>query len=225
MLDDGAAGMWLIKHTGGTTVVQDPEDAKYPSMPLNCLSRVDVHHVAALADMASLIQHLVGQPITEEVIMDRQDRSRAEIEVEIASDNPGALDRLLAIGEPTMLSCPDCHGVLMDIKEGTGVCYRCHTGHGYSEDSLRAAIAEDVEDTTSQAIRSLHEFRFVYEKQGHQLLADGQKELGQQFLDKAQQARERARVLFEDHGSWAIPAAGETGLQGSLPPEKEPQKE
>src|SRR4051812_7559247 len=35
MLDDGAAGLWDIAVHGGKTIVQDPEEAKFPGMPSN----------------------------------------------------------------------------------------------------------------------------------------------------------------------------------------------
>jgi chemotaxis response regulator CheB len=34
MLDNGTSGMWAIKRSGGTCVVQDPNEAEYPEMPL-----------------------------------------------------------------------------------------------------------------------------------------------------------------------------------------------
>src|SRR5262245_13630253 len=33
LLDDGAVGLHVIKHEGGIAVVQDPNDAMFPSMP------------------------------------------------------------------------------------------------------------------------------------------------------------------------------------------------
>lgn len=33
-LDDGAAGLGIIKDEGGITVVQDPTDASHPDMPI-----------------------------------------------------------------------------------------------------------------------------------------------------------------------------------------------
>jgi two-component system chemotaxis response regulator CheB len=59
-LDDGAAGLAEIKLHGGTTVVQDPEDAQYPSMPAHAIERVAVDHVVPLDEMAALIVELVS---------------------------------------------------------------------------------------------------------------------------------------------------------------------
>lgn len=43
--DDGTAGLWQIQHRGGTTVVQDPSDAEFGSMPRNAMDHVAVDHV------------------------------------------------------------------------------------------------------------------------------------------------------------------------------------
>ncbi|RYG86497.1 MAG: chemotaxis protein CheB [Alphaproteobacteria bacterium] len=42
MLDDGTPGMGAIKACGGTTIVQDPTEAKAASMPLSVIRHVDV---------------------------------------------------------------------------------------------------------------------------------------------------------------------------------------
>jgi two-component system chemotaxis response regulator CheB len=35
LLDDGVAGLWEIQQQGGTTIVQDPEEAAYRDKPEN----------------------------------------------------------------------------------------------------------------------------------------------------------------------------------------------
>lgn len=37
LMDDGTAGMWVIKKCDGTCIVQDPYEAGYPEMPLSVL--------------------------------------------------------------------------------------------------------------------------------------------------------------------------------------------
>ena len=55
MLDDGTPGLQAIKSRGGTTVVQDPDDAVESSMPRSALRFVDVEHCVPLALMPALL--------------------------------------------------------------------------------------------------------------------------------------------------------------------------
>jgi two-component system, chemotaxis family, protein-glutamate methylesterase/glutaminase len=59
LLDDGAAGLWEIKRKGGLAVVQKPEDAAFPGMPMNAMRYVDVDHAVPLAEMGRLISSLI----------------------------------------------------------------------------------------------------------------------------------------------------------------------
>jgi two-component system, chemotaxis family, protein-glutamate methylesterase/glutaminase len=154
-LDDGTSGLDVIKRLGGTALVQDPEEALYPSMPRSAIDHVAVDHVVPLAEIAPLLTDLTSTlkepgpalPVPEAV----------EIEVKIAkSENPvdAGLER---IGEPSRFACPECHGVLLRFKDGKRVRFRCHTGHAYSADSLVAAVNEGVEDALWNAVRALEE--------------------------------------------------------------------
>ena len=60
MLDDGTFGLQAIKQWGGTAVVQDPDDAAEPSMPLSALQNVEVDHCVPLSDMAALLTSLTS---------------------------------------------------------------------------------------------------------------------------------------------------------------------
>src|SRR5215218_1177859 len=42
LLDDGCSGMWNIKRQGGIAIVQDPEEAIFPSMPQNVMQYTEV---------------------------------------------------------------------------------------------------------------------------------------------------------------------------------------
>lgn len=57
-LDDGAAGLLAIQQCGGITVVQDPKDALYPSMPQSALELVDTDYCLPLAEIGPLLTQL-----------------------------------------------------------------------------------------------------------------------------------------------------------------------
>jgi two-component system chemotaxis response regulator CheB len=57
-LTDGTAGLMAIKHSGGLTVVQDPDEALFPGMPRSALRHVPVDYCLPLRLMAPLLVHL-----------------------------------------------------------------------------------------------------------------------------------------------------------------------
>ncbi len=58
-MDDGAAGLAVIKAAGGATVVQSPEDAQYPGMPTSALANVSVDAVVPSKLMGETIAAIV----------------------------------------------------------------------------------------------------------------------------------------------------------------------
>jgi len=66
MLNDGTAGFWEIRKHGGITIVQDPAEATYPSMPDEAMKDVPVHYCLSVAEIGSkLVQLVNGHPADE----------------------------------------------------------------------------------------------------------------------------------------------------------------
>ena len=60
-------------------------------------------------------------------------------------------------GKPSMLTCPDCGGALMEVEDGPLLRFRCHVGHAYSPASLVEAQGETFEQALWMALRTHNE--------------------------------------------------------------------
>jgi hypothetical protein len=60
-------------------------------------------------------------------------------------------------GNPSVFACPECHGVLWELREGNLVQFRCRVGHSYGSDSLVMELSQASEAALWAALRALEE--------------------------------------------------------------------
>ena len=199
MLDDGTSGMWSVKRLGGLTVVQEPEEALYSSMPDNVLINVDVDYRLPLAAIPALLSRLSQEtvPVPSKPGLLPDEEKLMEAEIGIAAQESAFELKILEMGQLTPLTCPECNGALVSIQEGKIIRYRCHTGHAFTASTLLAETTKVVEESFWKAIRSLEETVILLEQSGRQFAAGGNEEAAQLFFEKAQETRERARMTHD----------------------------
>jgi two-component system, chemotaxis family, protein-glutamate methylesterase/glutaminase len=190
-LDDGTAGMWAIKQLGGTTIVQDPAEALFSSMPQSAIDHVQVDHVVPLARIPPLLVELTSLPVPERTMPVPE---LMNVEVKIAMENNPIDAGFERMAEPSRFACPECHGVLLQIKEGTLTRFRCHTGHAYSVASLLAAISEGIEEGLWIAIRALEEGQLLMGRMAEHVRSHDAAE-AQQLCDRADEAKRHSDML------------------------------
>jgi two-component system chemotaxis response regulator CheB len=171
-LDDGTAGLWAIKERGGIAVVQDPADAQAPGMPASALANVDVDHRVPLREMAQTIVQLVRTSVREDRIGSVSEIM--DIENRIALDEGGLEAGVLKLGTPSPLTCPECHGVLLERKEGGMARFRCHTGHAFALGTLFAEVNDAIEASLWSALRAIDEHVMLMQRGLAHLVAQGE---------------------------------------------------
>jgi two-component system chemotaxis response regulator CheB len=152
MLNDGAAGLSAIKSCGGTAVVQHPLDAEADQMPLAALEAVVPDHVVGVEGLARLLTGIVA---TDAKAWDCPSESLA-LEVEIAMGKRLGAHNLTRIAQPSAISCPDCHGVLSEMRDQRPLRYRCQIGHAYTAEAL-ASHTDEVDEAVRIAMRVMEE--------------------------------------------------------------------
>jgi two-component system chemotaxis response regulator CheB len=191
-LDDGTSGLWTVKQLGGTAIVQDPQEALAPSMPQSAMQHVRADHVVGAEEIAPLLVRLVSTPA------DLQEGDRAvpediNIEVEIANADSAMEAGVLKLGSPSNYGCPECHGVLLEMKERAPLRFRCHTGHAYTLESLMSEMDEVIEESLWSAIRALEERAMLLRQAGTHAAHGGSGD----FRARADEAQRRAEVVRE----------------------------
>lgn len=171
-LDDGCAGLWEIKARDGIAVVQDPEDALFPSMPRNALEQVPVDFTASIADMPALLARL----------------SEGEVMGEHIQGKPDAAQGAEYVG----LTCPECHGPLVETRDKPTE-FRCRVGHTFSTRMLLDGNSSVRERKLYEAILALEEGADIAE------FAAGRAEptKREELIQKAQQLRRQAGSVRE----------------------------
>ena len=194
-LDDGTSGLWSIKRLGGITVVQQPNQARFESMPRSALEYVEVDHTAPSTEIGSLLSRLVGEQPGPGANMETDIKSRMAKEVQIADDAEAFQRGVMELGELTPFTCPECHGVLVRIAEGKMARFRCHTGHAYTDSALLEGVMEATGEMLWQVIRSLEESYLLLKHMGEHLNEAGDVDRAKTFLAKAHELEKRSRTF------------------------------
>jgi two-component system chemotaxis response regulator CheB len=105
-----------------------------------------------------------------------EESERLRIEVEIALERRALDAGVLNLGQPSNFASPDCHGVLLRLKAGGKVRFRCHTGHAYTLDSLIDDMNVRIEEALWSAIRALDERTLLLRHLGEHLREEGDHE-------------------------------------------------
>lgn len=194
-LDDGTAGLWRVKYSGGVAIVQHPLDAIAPSMPESAMREVAVDYIVPAADIAALLVTLSTEDVPDNTQVMKDEKTK--IEIDIAAKGNGLQVGSLELGLPSHFVCPECHGVLSKITDGTLVRFRCHTGHAYSADTLMASLTENIESSLYNAIRGIDETILLLNNTGDHYAEANQPKLAAVYFQKAKEAQERSALLQE----------------------------
>jgi two-component system, chemotaxis family, protein-glutamate methylesterase/glutaminase len=198
-LDDGSAGLLAVKQAGGTALIQDPEDTLFAGMPLNALRAIPDAEVLKIKEIAVRLTQLAerklvieGGPVVEETRNETRD-----IAQDFESFENGSL-----IDSPSVLTCPECGGVLWESKQDELVSkqdelvqFRYHTGHVVSEQSMAIRQAEVLENALLTAVRVLEERAAMATRLARQAQIRNQTRLQERFSRRKAELESSAQTI------------------------------
>ena len=122
-------------------------------MPLSALNNLDVDHCVPVAEMGRLLERLVEEPAGKAKAIPKDIRTEATIAERVLSD----VAQVNGLGSQVPYNCPNCGGVLWEMRHAGAERYRCHTGHSFTASSLLASQTEKIEETLWISLRMFEE--------------------------------------------------------------------
>jgi two-component system chemotaxis response regulator CheB len=181
-LSDGTIGLHAIKHAGGLAVVQHPEEAPVPSMPLSALRSVEVDAILPVSAIGpQLVEWAMNgaRPGPEEE--QREGRTTRG-----KGSRPEPEPQLMAV------TCPSCGGAISEVEEKGLARYECHVGHRFDVESLVALGDERTENTLWTAMRALQEQALLRQRMVQRAHGRGLGRLASTWRQEAADAEARA---------------------------------
>ena len=197
--DDGTAGLIEVRRCGGIGVAQDPDDALFAAMPESAIALAQPEHVLPLPAIATLLIRLAsgkaGNP-TGNPTNPAGEVNQVEREPNVGvHDDPTAPGLHEPPGDIVPFTCPECGGPLWEIREGALLRYRCHVGHGYSEQAVVGEQNGALEAALWTALRMLQERAALLRRASERFAERGATAAA--FEERAAAIEEQARTVSE----------------------------
>lgn len=180
-LNDGASGLEAIKACGGITLVQDPAEALADEMPRSALAALEVDLTLPAGRIGDVLSELVrdapgpGRPASPEL----------RLEVDIAAGERVDSEVLARIADPSALTCPQCGGVLSQVREAKPLRFRCQVGHALSAEAVAKEQEGAVDEALRVALRIIEERADLVRRMARDGREAGRSAIGALYEDRA----------------------------------------
>lgn len=118
-----------------------------------------------------------------------------EIKPDLVEFDKLSLESSSPLGTPSGIVCPDCGGVLWEMRKGTLRKFQCHVGHAFSMESLLEGQAEEIEQMLWTTLRTLKERVKIIRQMADEARDNNEQLKVQHFENLAQQALQRAELI------------------------------
>jgi two-component system, chemotaxis family, protein-glutamate methylesterase/glutaminase len=191
MLNDGASGLATIKEAGGIALVQTPKDAEYTDMPLSALEATPVDLSASALEIAGAIKRFMA----EKPHKARQLPPSVRLEVDIAAGRRADTAKTVQIADPVALTCPDCGGVLSEVRDSTPLRFRCQVGHAFTDKTLFTQQEDAVDEAMRVALRIIEERAVLVDRMAKDAINAHRSSMAEMHEQRAIEYRRHADLL------------------------------
>jgi two-component system, chemotaxis family, protein-glutamate methylesterase/glutaminase len=156
---------------------------------------VQVDHCVPLERIAPLLVRLTQEPIPTISEMESAAVPRElDVEIKIAQgEHARQAGVVTELGDPSLFTCPECHGTLIKLRDEHPIRFRCHTRHAFTADSLLSELTENIEQLLWTSVRSVEVMLLRHLAQ--HLAKSGRNDEAEKYLRRAAQSQLRADLV------------------------------
>ncbi len=171
-------------------IVQNPDEAQFDGMPRSALKYVEADYILPVAEIAPVLVNLAYKPLQA---VDSTS-NRMEMPPNLAQASMSAVS---SSENPRMHSgfrCPECGGVLWELRSGQLLQFQCRVGHLLAAENLLEEQSKELEKLLWNTLSTLEEQTDL----AWQLVATyetGEHDLTTRFELKAQESQRRATLI------------------------------
>jgi two-component system chemotaxis response regulator CheB len=162
-------------------------------MPRSALEHVAVDYCLPLGQIGPALARLAHEPAPEEGAPPVP--SDMKKETDIAALALPALQDEHRPGTPSVFGCPECNGVLWELRDGELLRFRCRVGHAYSVETLLAAQSDGQEVALWTALRALEDKVTLARRIADQAKAAGRAHVADHYGRLAEESAGHVEVL------------------------------
>jgi len=164
-------------------------------MPKSAIQHVETDFIGTLSELADEIAMNIKIPIN--CFQSRPSNERHLIETGVSTNGNGLEAGVMSIGKISSYTCPDCHGVLVQIAEGSIIRFRCHTGHAFSIKTLIAEVNAAIDTGLWDTLRAVEKRILLLRQMADLAEAQGATTDADLCRSQARNAEERLKPLRE----------------------------
>jgi two-component system, chemotaxis family, protein-glutamate methylesterase/glutaminase len=183
-MHDGVAGAVAVRDAGGKVIVEDPNTAAFPELPLRTLAALQPDATLPAEAIATTLLAMIREPVKGQPPPERIVRESELDRTDIAT--PEQLD---ALGSQSPVKCPECNGPLWILGPANARRWRCYVGHAVGSHELLERNRDEIEFSIWSTVRAFNERIAALEELGVAAAQRQQLEVATDYANRARELR------------------------------------
>jgi two-component system chemotaxis response regulator CheB len=119
------------------------------------------------------------------------------LEVDIAAGERSNTEVIQGLGDPVALTCPQCGGVMSQVRGSKPLRFRCQVGHALTADALAKEQENTIDEALRVALRIIEERAELVHRMAEDGRNSGRRAVAEMYDERSVEYRRYADIIRE----------------------------